>query len=216
MIDEGPGDQSKPHVAWNGTSWLVAWVEPVPSGLPTYERIRGVRVAPDGTVLDAEPILIHQESWGCYCDFLGMSIAGGGADGWVVLFKANADGLRAVRVLSRRQRGQSGWAARQRHALRSASYDIAFAQDEYLILYQRRGTQGAARRYSPTLQLLGTTAASHSEERSPPTERTFMIVGQCGLLVAAQARSPAPRARRLAARAAVHRRAGHVPMEPQR
>lgn len=40
MIDEGPGDQSLPHVAWNGSHWLVAWMEPTPSGAPTCEPVR--------------------------------------------------------------------------------------------------------------------------------------------------------------------------------
>ena len=174
-IDEGPGNQFLPHVAWNGENWLVAWMEPKPEGSPTFERIRGVRVSPAGTVLDSEPVLIHEESWGCYCSFFGMSIAGGGADGWVVLFHPNADGVRAVRVQSDGVVANPGGQI-VLNVLGSLAFDVTFAQDEYMIVISD-GVQAMARRYSPTLQFLGVTPIPFAREVA--TDGTnFLVTGQ--------------------------------------
>jgi hypothetical protein len=175
MINEGPGDQTLPHVAWNGESWLVVWMEPQPFGLPTYERLCGVRVASDGTVLDATPIVIHVESSGCYCNYFGLAVAGGGPGGWVVVFQANAQGLRAVRVQA------DGTVANPGGLVVSSwnsqlAYDVAFAQEEYMIVFGT-GTQAYARRYSSTLDLLGTTPLPFAREVA--TDGTnFLVVGQ--------------------------------------
>jgi hypothetical protein len=174
LIDEGPGDQSLPHVAWNGENWLVAWMEPQPFGSPTYERIRGVRVAPDGTVLDATPIVIHVESWGCYCSYFGLAMAGG-TDGWAVVFPSPPNGLFATHV---RADGTIGTPHGVQVSSESSSlaWDIAFAQDEYMIVYSD-GVTGRAKRYSPTLQLLGSTPIPFARELA--TDGTnYLVVGQ--------------------------------------
>jgi hypothetical protein len=182
MINEGPGDQVLPHVAWNGSNWLVAWSEPTPAGLPVYERVRAVRVAPDGTVLDATPILIHQESWGCYCSYAGLAIAGGGADGWVVVVDAPPigptgipQGLIAVRVQA------DGIVANPegllvKEQMGSLAFDIAFAGDEYMIVFGT-GTNAAAKRYSPTLDFLGSTALPFAKEVATDGNN-FLVIGQ--------------------------------------
>ncbi|MDF1799797.1 MAG: hypothetical protein P1V81_11525 [Planctomycetota bacterium] len=53
--------QETPQVAWNGSSWLVVFVTQRPDWY-FFEDIVGVRVAADGTVLDADPIMIRPES----------------------------------------------------------------------------------------------------------------------------------------------------------
>lgn len=162
VIDEGPGNQIHPHVAWNGQHWLVAWIEQDPTGLPTYDRIRAVRVSPDGIVVDAAPILLHGNDY--YFSFEGLAMAGGGADGWTVIFEGNGTGLRAVRVAA------DGTVATPVDGLvvstqNVTDWDIAFAQDEYLI-GAKFASGGASRayRYTPTLQPLGSTTLPFFDE----------------------------------------------------
>lgn len=161
VIDEGPGNQIKPHVAWNGTHWLVAWIEQDPDGLPTYDRIRAVRVALDGGVVDPTPILLHGDDY--YFSFEGLAMAGGGADGWTVIFEGNDTGFRAVRVAA------DGTVATPVGGvvispLNVTDFDIVFAQDEYMVVFKSTSQAPRARRYSPTLQLLGTTSIPFADE----------------------------------------------------
>ena len=172
-IDAGVGDQLKPHVAWNGQHWLVAWIEDKP-GLPVTQRIRGVRVAPDGSVVDAEPITI-QDAGTYYFSFFGMALAGGGADGWVLVTQGNDNGLRAVRIASDGSVVNPAGVVVSSQ-LSSLSWDIAFAQDEYMIVYGT-GTSATARRYSQTLQFLGATSIPFA--RAIATDGTdFLVTGQ--------------------------------------
>lgn len=172
VIDEGPGNQTQPHVAWNGTHWLVAWIEQDPVGLPTYDRIRAVRVATDGSVVDTTPILIQEDDY--FFSFVGLALAGGGVDGWTVIFEGNGTGLRAVRVAT------DGTVATPSGGklITSANvtdFDIAFAQDEYMIIWKGASGPNRARRYSPTLQLLGTTTIPFAD--AVATDGTnFLIV----------------------------------------
>ena len=53
-------DQVRPTAAWNGSEWLVVFETQQPDWY-FNRNIVGVRVAGDGTVLDADPILIRQE-----------------------------------------------------------------------------------------------------------------------------------------------------------
>ena len=54
-------NQTDPVVAWNGENWLVVFVSQRPDWY-FFEDIVGVRVAPDGTVLDPEPFMIRPEN----------------------------------------------------------------------------------------------------------------------------------------------------------
>ena len=53
-------NQTRPQVAWNGESWLVVFVSQRPDWY-FFEDILGVRVSPDGEVLDPEPIPLRLE-----------------------------------------------------------------------------------------------------------------------------------------------------------
>jgi hypothetical protein len=56
------GDQKTPRVAWNGSHWLVAWVSQVSTEFYYTEGIVAARVAPDGSVLDPEPIVVQADT----------------------------------------------------------------------------------------------------------------------------------------------------------
>ncbi|QDU69246.1 hypothetical protein [Engelhardtia mirabilis] len=53
-------DQVRPTASWNGSEWLVVFETQQPDWY-FNRNIVGVRVSGDGTVLDADPILIRQE-----------------------------------------------------------------------------------------------------------------------------------------------------------
>ena len=160
VIDEGPGNQIKPHVAWNGVHWLVAWIEEDPTGLPTYDRIRAVRVATNGTVIDPTPILIDEDDY--YFSFEGMAMAGDGA-GWTVIFEGNGTGLRAVRVATDGTvTTPIGGAVITLDNV--TDFDITFAQDEYMVVWKSTSTVPKARRYSLSLEPLGTTNIPFADE----------------------------------------------------
>lgn len=55
------GDQKSPRVAWNGSHWLVVWVGPLSTPGYFADAILAARVAPDGGVVDAVPIVLQTE-----------------------------------------------------------------------------------------------------------------------------------------------------------
>jgi len=57
-INVAMGEQRYPVVAWNGENWLVAFRSQDPVGGYFANRIRAVRVSPQGEVLDDPPLLI--------------------------------------------------------------------------------------------------------------------------------------------------------------
>jgi hypothetical protein len=60
-IDMRGGDQRSPKVAWNGSNWLVAWVGRVSTPSFYTDAIFAARVAPDGTVLDPNPLVVRAD-----------------------------------------------------------------------------------------------------------------------------------------------------------
>jgi hypothetical protein len=57
IVSGAQHNQEQPKVGWNGQNWLVAWQSQAQSN-PNYTEIRAARVSPDGTVLDAVPLVI--------------------------------------------------------------------------------------------------------------------------------------------------------------
>lgn len=93
LLDEDPivvcnlgRNQSKPQVAWDGSKWLVVFVSERPDWY-FFRDIVGVRIAADGTVLDATPIPIRLEQ-NSPANYLGQtpSVLGRNGD-WVVVWE---------------------------------------------------------------------------------------------------------------------------------
>jgi len=61
IISNAGLNQSNPEVAWNGQNWLVVW-ETMRSDWYFFTDILGVRVSPQGVVLDSVPIPIRLEN----------------------------------------------------------------------------------------------------------------------------------------------------------
>lgn len=55
-VGTGPGDQTRPAVAWNGAAFVVVWMD----GRNGEPDIAAARVDPNGRVLDVEPIMVSR------------------------------------------------------------------------------------------------------------------------------------------------------------
>jgi probable HAF family extracellular repeat protein len=57
IVSQAVYEQRYPRVAWNGQHWLVTWITRQITN-PNLQDVVAVRVAPDGTILDASPIVL--------------------------------------------------------------------------------------------------------------------------------------------------------------
>jgi hypothetical protein len=74
VIAGGYGLQQRPLVAWNGENWLVVYLSQDPVGGYFETRLRAVRVAPDGQILDAVPLTFPPSMF--TPDTVGLNVAG--------------------------------------------------------------------------------------------------------------------------------------------
>jgi len=81
LIAGGMGLQRYPLVAWNGEAWLVVYISQDPVGSYYEHRMRAVRVAADGSVLDADPIAFPPTQF--TPNTVGLEVAGQGGQ-WLV------------------------------------------------------------------------------------------------------------------------------------
>ncbi len=81
LVAGGMGLQDRPLVAWNGSAWLVVYRSQDPTAGYYETRLRAVRIAADGTRLDATPLTLTP---GVFTpDDIGLQVAGGGGQ-WLV------------------------------------------------------------------------------------------------------------------------------------
>ena len=74
VIAGGMGLQQRPFVAWNGENWLVLFQSQDPVGEYFENRMRAVRVSPEGRVLDTVPLAFPPSQF--TPDTVGMNVAG--------------------------------------------------------------------------------------------------------------------------------------------
>jgi hypothetical protein len=162
LIDEIPivvnadfGVQQLPRAAWNGDHWLVVWESQEPTQFYYASTIQAARVAPDGTVLDADPIDVvrYQNSYGAMYD-----VTSNGSE-WVVVAQGTSAGendLVAVRLAA----DATILDATPRILVPAEYYlyftiSVRFAGNEYLLTYDNL-FDFRARRFSTDLTPLGT------------------------------------------------------------
>jgi PKD repeat protein len=86
-IAAGPASQTHPRAAWNGTNWLVVFQSVDFNGTGYYhDTLEAVRVAPDGHLLDSEPIKLHNmtpvgATWAVASDGSGWVVVNQGTSG---------------------------------------------------------------------------------------------------------------------------------------
>lgn len=140
VVSEEFGDQDNARAVWNGQSWLVVWENQSPTQFYYASAVRAVRVAPDGTVLDAAPIPVvtYQNS-----SSLSFAVCSNGTD-WLVVAMGTSAGendLLGVRVA-----GDGTVLDPTPATLVPASYFLYFgirvnsAAGEYLLSYDALGS----------------------------------------------------------------------------
>ena len=87
-------NQYRPRVSWNGEAWLVVFQSQRPDWY-FFDDVLGVRVAPDGTVLDAEPIPIrpYDETFGFSHASFAPDVTSDGTNWLVVWEDLEVDGF---------------------------------------------------------------------------------------------------------------------------
>ncbi|MGB7924786.1 MAG: FG-GAP-like repeat-containing protein [Pyrinomonadaceae bacterium] len=97
IISQAIYEQYYPHVAWNGQNWLVVWVTKRPTN-QFYQDVVATRVAPDGRVLDATPIVINAPA-DSTDNATYLSVSSDGTN-WAVVFGkgSNNSSILGVRV----------------------------------------------------------------------------------------------------------------------
>jgi len=92
LVAGGMGNQRDPQVAWSGGAWLVIFISQDPVGGYYQDRLRAVRVAPSGAVLDATPIVFPPTQY--EPSTIGLQVAGQGGE-WLItrcIYHSNAYG----------------------------------------------------------------------------------------------------------------------------
>lgn len=128
------GDQTAPRLAFNGQNWLVICDSNAPVGGYFTHQTVGVRVAPNGSVLDAAPIQLGSDSTGGY-----YSVASDG-NNWVVVntgFSAGNAGITARRVSPAGVvLDPAGVVVMPSGGSINFGLDIAYNQGSYLVAWQ--------------------------------------------------------------------------------
>lgn len=154
VVNQDFGWQKNPQAAWNGQCWLVVWETQAPTEFYYASAIYAARVAPDGTVLDPDPIhvIVYPYSSSAY-----FSVASDGSQ-WVVVAEgssAGENGIFGVRV------GADGGVldpapkvlVPEAYYL-NFSIRVQYADGEYLLTYDALGAN-KARRFTPDLAPIG-------------------------------------------------------------
>jgi hypothetical protein len=127
-VHAGLGEQRYPVVAWNGESWLVAFRSQDPVGGYFANRIRAVRVSPQGEVLDETPLLIASSD-------LPFRLAGQGGQ-WMITYSMYHDDGYGTHLAGRRIGGDGAFIDAEPLVLLDWSYGastLLAAAGEYLV-----------------------------------------------------------------------------------
>ncbi len=98
MVSSAVYSQRSPSVAWNGQNWLVAWITERQNS-PFAEDVHAVRVAPDGRILDAAPIVVGVTPSSSSTNPSYLNVASDGTN-WVVVWGTGSynSQIRAARI----------------------------------------------------------------------------------------------------------------------
>lgn len=162
VISQAPYNQTYPHVAWNGTNWLVVWMTER-EGDRYYYDVMAVRVSPSGEILDPTPIVIDQAAG--TDQHIVWDVTSDGAN-WTVIWRDlddivfTIDGARiapdgtVIDVGGKRIR-RPEWNRSPFNA------ELAFAGDSYLVVFEELDDSGSwqikGQRLSTALDPVGST-----------------------------------------------------------
>jgi len=151
LITSKFGDQKLPQVAWNGQNWLVTWVGP--NSTQWNQLIEGMRIAPDGTILDPDAIAIHNTMNQAKYSLTTNSLPAVGAE-WLIAVQSNGAGendIRAVRVSATGTVINPGGTQLRAATSSLYNFEIASAQGEYLLAWGNSSTGPFGNRYDADL-----------------------------------------------------------------
>ena len=159
VISNGQYNQTAPRVAWNGQNWLVAWATEGDETSRYTSRVMVARVSPAGVVLDNPPIIVDSGGSSLLSPW---SVVSDGSN-WMVTWRDSADGtwvIEGARISPAGLVLDPGGKHLRRDVWNSGTTnsDIAFAGDEYLLVFEEWGTEGwviNAQRLSLALDPLG-------------------------------------------------------------
>ncbi len=183
-----PGADTAPLVEWNGANWLVAWKSQAPLASQYSSALVGVRVSPQGAVLDAAPIVILAYPF----SEIGTTALASDGSNWVALAQGTSGGsanVRAARVsaagavldptpVSLLPEGQL------------MNFELSYAQGSFLVVWSRWGGSSddvVGRRFSSSLAwqdpqhfTIGATAADDSWPQVGSNGSQFLVAWQGG------------------------------------
>lgn len=184
-----PGADTAPLVEWNGQNWLVVWKSQAPLASPYSSAVVGVRVSPQGALLDSAPLVILPYS---FSEIGTLVLASDGAN-WVVAAQGTSGGaanLRAARVSPAGALLDATPVELIPESGQLLNYELAYAQGSFLLVWSRySGTSDdvVGRRFGSALNwqdaapfTIGATAADDSAPQLGSNGAQFLVAWQGG------------------------------------
>ncbi|HET9493057.1 MAG TPA: hypothetical protein VFR15_02385, partial [Chloroflexia bacterium] len=154
VVSQATWSQTVPQVAWNGQNWLVVFNTERVSNFSSTVDVLGVRISPDGQVLDTTPIPIDNHPT---IDTLWPTVASDGTN-WVVVWmdEGNYFELDATRISPEGAILDPGGVAIHTPGFPDAPYNaaITFTGGQYLLVWSGNNRIKGLR-LTPTLQPVG-------------------------------------------------------------
>jgi hypothetical protein len=150
-------NQGMPDVAWNGENWLVVWSGQEGMACCSDIHLYAARVSPDGVLLDPDPIEVDPVSDDTYWPTVGSD-----GTNWLVVWR-DWDLQEGVATLDGTRIAPDGTVldpggVHLRHDVYN-SYpidpDLAWAGDEYLLVWEEDSGEIAGQRVASDLQKIG-------------------------------------------------------------
>jgi len=153
-IHKGAGDQIRPTVSWNGSSWLVVFSSQVDPGSGYFaDEVAAVRVSAAGAVLDSTPIGLMVDSSG-----VAFAVTSDGSN-WAVVYTGFSGGNSGLSVRRISAAGvvldPAGVEVRPETFTLSTDLQVGFANGVYLFAWNEGPMLG--RRFTPALTPLDAT-----------------------------------------------------------
>ena len=138
VVNRGANSQTESRIAFNGTNYLVVWLDNRDTGSTDYGSLYGVRVAPSGTVLDASPVRITGPDSSMWYEFV---VASDGQD-WAVVWKSHAIGDWMGQIVKGDGTLDGMWFPGTYAAVGGSWPALAYGSDTYLLAWhdERNGT----------------------------------------------------------------------------
>jgi len=159
VVTQAIMNQGFPRVAWNGVSWLVVWMAQRGIQCCADMDILAARISPDGVLLDPDPIVIDETQ---SMDGLYWPCVGSDRTNWAVVWR-DLDQAAGIYTLDGARVAPDGTVVdlggkSLRHDVTN-SYpigpEIAYAGDEYLLVWNEDSDSIMAQRLTPALDPIG-------------------------------------------------------------